>query len=571
MRRAVAFATFALSLTAAALASATVSQPNGTVVPTPKVYCASGSPGGLEAIFACACTTAGVCNVGAPCPGGGPTTCDQGTNGTCEGRLWHDYNDNSCIPSNYQGLDVQAEAATTPETFRPTCALTFTILSRGTAQFQNIFGWYNVTGSVPAASDLHPMFGCADGAGKAVVLDLSSEPSYKGGDIGFFLLTPESHTTKTQCASGNCCPSLARLASGEGYVYYSQKTFNPDTAGAGSTIHLLTYNSHLSKTKFYFAWEDIFGGNDDEFTDLVTSVDGVQCSGGGQQCDTGKPGICALGVTQCSAGAVSCTGVFAPKAEACNGLDDDCNGKVDDGATCPTAGDQCVNGRCVPPCSTGEFQCDPGKVCDSNSGLCVDPTCLNKTCPSAQVCRNGSCVTPCDGVVCPYGTRCVGDACVDLCASVKCSAGQVCREGICFDGCASCSGVSCGSGLKCDAPSGDCVDPSCTTSCAKGTHCASGSCVDDCAGAKCPDGSTCTAGACVLSGAADAGVNLGDAGGLGGDASASSDGATSGAAPAAAPAASACGCDVVGSTAGVAGWWAIAAGAIAMMARRRRG
>ena len=30
-----------------------------------------------------------------------------------------------------------------PETFHPTCALTYEVLSRGTASFQNAFGWYN--------------------------------------------------------------------------------------------------------------------------------------------------------------------------------------------------------------------------------------------------------------------------------------------------------------------------------------------------------------------------------------------------------------------------------------------
>ena len=36
----------------------------------------------------------------------------------------------------------------------------------------------------------------------------------------------------------------------------------------------------------------------------------------------------------------------APTAEVCNGLDDDCNGQVDDGAACPE--DQaCVKGACV--------------------------------------------------------------------------------------------------------------------------------------------------------------------------------------------------------------------------------
>ena len=62
---------------------AAVQQPNGVTIPTPVIECAGGKPGGLGAVFACACTTAGTCNIGAPCPGGS-TSCDDGKHGTCE-------------------------------------------------------------------------------------------------------------------------------------------------------------------------------------------------------------------------------------------------------------------------------------------------------------------------------------------------------------------------------------------------------------------------------------------------------------------------------------------------------
>lgn len=497
-------ATLAVSL--AASPARALTQPSGVVIPT-KPGCDSGMPTGLLATFACVCTTPGVCNIGAPCTS--PTSCDDGKKSTCESTMFHEWNDNTCIPTKSSGLDPVAEASTTPETFRPTCALTFTIVTRAKAQFKDTFGWYNVTGGKPDPSDLHPMFGCADGAGKTVVLDLAKEPAYKGGDIGFFLLTPESHTGDKQCAGADCCPTTARLAKGEGYVYYSERKYNPDAAGTASYIHLLTYASHLSKTKFYFAWEDLFGGGDNGFTDLVTSVDGVQCSGGGVRCDTGKKGACAFGVTQCSAGTVSCTPVLSAKAETCDGVDEDCNGVIDDGAVCPTPGDICHDGKCVPPCGRGEFKCGPGTTCDKTSGLCVDPTCVDVKCGAGEVCRAGKCGAPCGGVVCPKGQVCVSDSCVDLCAGVKCAAGQVCRDGVCFAGCSSCSGVSCESGTKCDPKLDDCVDPSCSAPCPTGTYCKAGKCVDGCDGVTCPPGQTCTAGKCLRPGeTVDSGVDL---------------------------------------------------------------
>src|SRR4051812_14731979 len=209
-----AFALCLVSTSAFAL-----TQPNGTPIPS-SPGCASGQPTGLGAVFACQCTTLGACNIGAACPGGSPT-CDDGKHATCETTMWHAPNDNSCIPSLLSGLDPAADAHVTPETFHPTCALTFTVVSRGGARFNSIFGWYNVTGSAPAPADLHVMLDCTAQPGKSVVLDVRNDPAYKGGDIGFFLVTPEDHAAHGSCAGGDCCATVARLGGGVGYGYYS--------------------------------------------------------------------------------------------------------------------------------------------------------------------------------------------------------------------------------------------------------------------------------------------------------------------------------------------------------------
>ena len=56
--------------------------------------------------------------------------------------MWHVFNDNTCIPTQHDGIDPQADASLDPETFAPTCALTFRVESRGTALFGDVFGWY---------------------------------------------------------------------------------------------------------------------------------------------------------------------------------------------------------------------------------------------------------------------------------------------------------------------------------------------------------------------------------------------------------------------------------------------
>lgn len=58
-------------------------------------------------------------------------------------------------------IDPSTDAAITPQTFRPQCNLTFTVLRRLT-DYRNSFGWYNVTGEVPTLDQLHEFIHCDD-------------------------------------------------------------------------------------------------------------------------------------------------------------------------------------------------------------------------------------------------------------------------------------------------------------------------------------------------------------------------------------------------------------------------
>lgn len=464
-------------------------------------------------MFACVCDTPGVCNIGAICASGlpGPDCPDLGMNATCESRMWHAPNDNTCIPSHHAGLDPVANCTTMPETFSPTCALTFRLLSRGTARFHNVFGWYEAnaaTPTAPTAAGMHVMLDCTTIAGSTTVLDVRSDPAYHGGPVGFFLLTPEDHAAHGSCAGGDCCASVARFQSGVGYAYFSEHTLNPDGNGV---VHLLEYDSRIHARRFYFAWEDLFGVSDNEFTDLVTSVDGVECAGAGVTCDTHMPGACGRGVTSCAGGTLTCTAVTTPVMERCNGLDDDCDAMIDEAATC-SGTNVCDDGRCVPHClPTDELTCALGFTCDA-SGLCRETACRGVTCGATQVCRAGACVAECDGIVCPHGQVCARDQCVDPCAGTTCAAMQVCRGGLCVAGCNLCNGVACAGGLMCLSAGAECVDPTCATGCAAGTFCRAGVCVDACEGAICPRHETCALGQCVVPAVPDAGAFVMDGG-----------------------------------------------------------
>ncbi len=575
-----------LAVTLFSIPAAAVTQPGDTKPIPYDMGCASGKPAGLLATFACVCDQPGVCNIGDPCSGGS-TSCDDGQNGTCESTIWHEYNDNTCIPSNHSGLDPQAEAMVLPETFQPTCPLEFKVVTRGTAIFGDIFGWYNVTGQKPALDELHPMLACDAPAGTVVTLSIQNDPAYLGGEIGFFLATPESHTQSGTIANGNPCASLDRVKNGEGYVYYSQRAYNPDAKGSESLIHLLMFDSRITEHKFYFAWEDWFGSADNNFTDLVTSVSGVECAGGGLACDTGKKGACAVGVTSCTGGSggpqIDCLQTFQGEAEKCDGYDNDCNDLIDDNATCP-ANMQCYQGRCVGDCTMGEFPCkEAGTVCDPSTRLCVPPSCKGVVCDQGKACRDGQCTAPCEGVVCPHGQQCIADACIDLCEGVQCGVAETCRSGLCFVKCGQCNGASCEAPLKCDLQSGECQDPSCTPACGANEWCDNGTCRNPCYGAKCPTGQVCDQGKCVVGELPDAGepdavVFNPDAGsaGKGGSMSypdAAPDAAASDAAgeykgyPTAEE--SGCGCRVSSSSRPVA-WLSALIGALGILARRSR-
>jgi hypothetical protein len=96
-------------------------------------------------------------------------------------------------------------------------------------------------------------------------------------------------------------------------------------------------------------------------------------------CDTGQPGACAPGLRACDGGALVCVPDQAPQAEACDGIDNDCNGQIDDGD--PEGGAVCATGQlgvCAPGvehCIQGALLCVPDasptpEVCDALDNDC---------------------------------------------------------------------------------------------------------------------------------------------------------------------------------------------------------
>ncbi len=407
-------------------------------------------------------------------------------------------------------LDSVADASTEPATFKPLCDFSAQLLLHETGDTNAFVGWYNSPKTDVAPTTVcNEQTGMSSGGGACsehdvfVLIkgdvtkppfrkvndplhnpgqvftgaDIASSQYYAGGDIGFVLMANQGH--------------------------FSEKRLNPACAGATCTdgdrwIPTIMYASKTIPRGYYMGSEDqnvgptAWGGNDGDFNDYVFLFTGLVCSGSGEACDTGEPGICAAGLTDCAnaQGESECRPARTPGAEECNGLDDDCNGEADEGKLCPV-GELCVKARCVPVCGTGEFRCDAAQKCVE--GACVETACAALTCAAGKVCMGGKCIGACDDVTCPTGQACADGVCVNPCDGIDCGEGFVCEGGACIVECG-CAGCATGA---CDTESGHCVADGCAgVACEVGQHCSAGQCADDCADAQCPGNAVCLGGMC---------------------------------------------------------------------------
>ena len=464
-------------------------------------------------------------------------------------------------------VDWTADAHTTPDTFSPLCGFTAKFLLHEAGSNVNV-GWYNVVPGATAAptlAEIHTIVPAGSPVGTTITgADIRKDPAYAGGSIGFAITGGQTHYSEQKWnvnCSGCAAPGPWALA----VIYQSKKTAN--------AYYLCFEDGNVDSSSF---------GNDGDFNDDVFEFTGLVCAASGKACDTGKKGTCAFGATSCVDGKEVCKDAVLPSTKQCNGLDNDCDGKIDDGP-CPD-GTICTKGACIPKCNDGEFKCTGGLVCDA--GICVEPSCVGKTCPDGQTCVAGACVDACTGVTCPFGQVCRVGVCVDPCASLKCGTDEVCEGGLCKPGCA-CAG--CATGKTCDTTTQKCNPTACAgKTCPAGTHCIDdGSCADSCTGVKCPKGQECAAGACKPSASTgDGGVGDGgledvgltvDSGDPFGDGALhppdSGDGAGFGPSD---DVQGSCGCRVVGTgdddraTRSSAAWFAALAFGVAAVSRRRR-
>ena len=276
---------------------------------------------------------------------------------------------------------------------------------------------------------------------------------------------------------------------------------------------------------------EVCNGVDDDCSGAVDDLPGPP-----PLCATRQPGACARGRERCEEGELRCApdgdgaseelcdgidndcdgevdeGVRnacgrcgAVPRETCNGRDDDCDGETDEGDPCPS-GDVCVaGGGDGPPVAACAARCRPGG-CDGGAqcldGLCVDP-CLLLGCAAHEVCdpEAGRCEDWCAQVrSCPQGEHCYRGEC-GRCPAVPCLSGQRCTEGgVCEPD--PCEGAACARDRGC--LDGRCLASCASIACAMFETCVDGRCLPDpCGGVACAEGEGCVDGVCRPSMCAD--------------------------------------------------------------------
>ncbi|MET0283369.1 MAG: MopE-related protein, partial [Polyangiales bacterium] len=144
-------------------------------------------------------------------------------------------------------------------------------------------------------------------------------------------------------------------------------------------------------------------------------------------CTTGMPGACGPGTFACTANGQTCVPQTLGNSESCNQVDDDCNGKVDDGISCmcnPTVGEICGDGI------------------DNNCDGKVDEGCTQSCSPKQEACFDGQ-DNDCDGLIddkdpdcCDYkGPEDCNNGADDDCDFYVDGQDQDCQAGVLADNC----------------------------------------------------------------------------------------------------------------------------------------
>ena len=284
--------------------------------------------------------------------------------------------------------------------------------------------------------------------------DLAIELQISGPDSSMFSIDPTS-----------TCIAPITLASGESCNV--NLTFTPDSTGL-KTASLNIFSNDLESPVVLIA----LSGNG-----IVVCVDETT-----QACGS-NVGICQQGIQTCVNGEFgSCDGGIAPTSESCNGIDDNCDGTIDEGCNC-TFGEMRSCGTDVGACVSGTQTCDINGQWGSCTGG-VEPAIrqcdtLDRDCDGTADGTQPPCTVTCTdpGILSSNSAVCDGTPAGETCDAFRCDSGfepsgpaPTCQGDEVWDGIPTCEPLfcaACGEGTILNE-NNECVpDPNKVTICHK--------------------------------------------------------------------------------------------------------
>ena len=442
-------------------------------------------------------------------------------------------------------LSAIEDAAVLPEAFRPVLdgpsghyRGTFVDIGEG-AGFRNSFGWYWVGTDVSDPANLFTIFGCRTygtcncpcATTRTVTVDFDTQPGFSAGrPIGFWLRTPEGldavrengtyDTGLAYCtANVGCDPNAPNLNDSCGgrldtnnRIYFTSSALNDD----GDFVHFLVYDSATRTDTFYFGFEDLYRGGDNDYEDMLVRGTGLvpecdprpeTCNNMDDDCDARVDELLTMACsTVCEAGTRTCVGgVFGtcsarmPSTESCNAVNDDCDGNTDEGLTracsntCGAGTEFCIGGTfagCTAPTPTLESCNNRDDDCDGRTDEALSRTCATACGAGTQTCAAGvfgTCTArlpaaeTCNGTDDDCDTR-VDEGLVQDCTNACGSGFEVCRAGSFVDCSAPPAGVEACNALDddCDGRVDEMLTRACSTACGVGTETCSGGTFSGC-------------------------------------------------------------------------------------------